>query len=70
MISRVYPGVVLDKHLGSNNNTEYTVYISELKYLARVHSTQVLDIRSPVECKIATFQDKHRLVDKVVLYIL
>ena len=70
MISRVYSGVVLDKHPGTNNTTEYTVYISELKYLARVHSTQVLDVRSPVECKIATFQDKHRLVDKVVLYIL
>ena len=70
MISRVYPGVVLDKHPGTNNTTEYTVYISELKYLARVHSTQVLDIRYPVKCKIATFQDKHRLVDKVILYIL
>jgi len=96
MISRVYSGVVLDKHPDhSSDNTEYTVYISELKYLARtrevgttesgrdlsgddlsskdkarVHSTHGLDIRSPVKCKIATFQDKHRLVDKVILYIL
>jgi exoribonuclease R len=70
MISRIYSGIILDTHPGLNNQIEYTVYIQDLKYLARVSSTPVLDVRSHVDCKIFTFQDKHRLVDKVVLQIL
>jgi exoribonuclease R len=70
MISRIYSGIILDTHPGLNNQIEYTVYISELKYLTRVPSTMAITLRSQVDCKIFTFQDKHRLVDKVVLQIL
>jgi hypothetical protein len=84
-VLRTYIGIVFEKTVieggvggyedlrsnkESGENYEYTVYIKDLKYLARILCGKNIGIFSEVECRVFVFHDKTTVRDKIVLQIL
>jgi exoribonuclease R len=68
-VLHTYMGLVFEKtYIGENY--EYTVYIKDLKYLARILCDKNIGIFSEVECRVFVFHDKITVRDKIVLQIL
>jgi exoribonuclease R len=68
-VLHTYMGLVFEKtYIGENY--EYTVYIKDLKYLARILCDKNIEIFSEVECRVFVFHDKITVRDKIVLQIL
>jgi exoribonuclease R len=64
-----YMGVIFDKTV-VNEQYEYTVYIKDLKYLARILCDKNIGVFSEVECRLFLFYDKVTVRDKIVLQIV
>jgi hypothetical protein len=68
-VLHTYMGLVFEKtYIGENY--EYTVYIKDLKYLARILCDKNIGIFSEVKCRVFVFHDKITVRDKIVLQIL
>jgi exoribonuclease R len=64
-----YMGLIFEK-TAVNEQYEYTVYIKDLKYLARIKCNQNIGVFSEVECRLFLFYDKVTVRDKIVLQIV
>ena len=67
---KTYTGCVFDKQSHNNLGYEYTVYIKDLKHLARIVSTESYSVQTEVQCRLFVFHDKTELIDKIQLQIV
>jgi exoribonuclease R len=65
-----YMGLIFEKTAMGDEKYEYTVYIKDLKYLARILCDQSIGVFSEVECRVFLFYDKVTVRDKIVLQII
>jgi len=69
-VLRTYMGLIFEQTVVGDSQYEYTVYIKELKYLARIKCDKHISVFSEVECKVFVFHDKTTVRDKIVLQIV
>lgn len=69
-VLRAYGGIVFEKEEIGPGQYEYTVYIKDLKYLARIKCDRIIGIYNEVECRVFVFHDKTTVRDKIVIQIV
>jgi exoribonuclease R len=65
IMDNVHTGIIMDKDNKTDTLFTYTVYIEDIKMMARVSSTDEYSLYKTVQCKLYLFQDEDRVINKI-----